>query len=401
MSWPKQCLFALAACCWLSPAAEQNAPKPYVILVSLDGFRYDYAQRYHAVNLLSMRSAGAAADAMIPSFPSLTFPNHLSIVTGLYPDRHGIVGNSFYDPQRKESYSSSKTATDGTWYQAKPLWVVAEEQKVKSACMFWPTSDAEVAGVRPSYWFKYDGHLPNQERVARVLNWLRLPESERPHLITLYFSDADDAGHKFGPDSKELEQAVQQVDNLIGELQLGIQSSGLPVNLIVVSDHGMQTIENAVDLRTYADLSKFQVISSGPFALVYAPDPQAAEQVYRQLKRKHGPYDVYRRSETPARWHYSQNPRIGDLVVMAKGASRWVVTPSQGEVPKGAHGFDPARWKTMGAIFFAVGPNIRHGVHLKQFENVEVFSLVARILGLQESPGLDGRGRKLSGVYQP
>jgi predicted AlkP superfamily pyrophosphatase or phosphodiesterase len=395
-------IFVLAAwCCSLAAFAQSPAPQPYVILVSLDGFRYDYVEKYHAVNLLALGTDGVAAEAMIPSFPSVTFPNHISIVTGLYPGHHGIVANSFYDSQRKQVYSYSKTGTDGTWYRAKPLWVVAEEQQVKAACMFWPTSDAEIAGIRPSYWLKYDGHLPNRERVTKVLDWLQLPEAQRPHLITLYFSDADDAGHKFGPDSKEVEQAVQRVDDTIGELRNGIRASGLPVDLIVVSDHGMQAVEGAVNLRDYADLSEVRVISSGPFALLYAPDKQTSERVYRELKRKGGPYEVYRRRETPARWHYSEDPRIGDLVITVKGASRLVVDPPQGEPNKGAHGFDPAKWKTMRAIFYAAGPNIKAGVRLKPFENVEVFSLVARILSLRQPAGLDGTGNKLSGVYRP
>jgi predicted AlkP superfamily pyrophosphatase or phosphodiesterase len=136
-----------AWCCWLAAFGQSPAAKPYVILVSLDGFRYDYAERYHAVNLLALGADGAAAEAMIPSFPSVTFPNHITLVTGLYPGHHGIVANSFYDPQRKDVYSYTKTATDGTWYRAKPLWVVAEEQKVRAACLFWPTNDAEIAGV--------------------------------------------------------------------------------------------------------------------------------------------------------------------------------------------------------------------------------------------------------------
>src|SRR5580658_5287164 len=201
--------------------AQPLQPRPYVVLVSLDGFRYDYAEKYHANNILAIGKAGAAAEAMIPSFPTVTFPNHISIVTGQYPEHHGIVGNSFWDPARKEAYSMNRSATEGDFYTYKPLWVVAEEQKMKTACMFWPTCDSEIGGVRPTYWSLYDGHFPNEQRVAKVLEWLKLPESERPHFITLYFSDVDSAGHSSGTDSPQTEQAVLRVDKLVGDLWAG------------------------------------------------------------------------------------------------------------------------------------------------------------------------------------
>ena len=220
-------LSALAAlpCLLFGQAA---APRPYVVLVSLDGFRYDYAEKYHATHLLEIAKAGASAEGMIPSFPTVTFPNHISIVTGQYPGHHGLVGNSFYDPQRKELYGMKNSATDGTWYHYLPLWVVAEQQKVKSACMFWPTADAEIAGVRPAYWSKYDGSFPNSQRVAKVIEWLKMPEADRPHFITLYFSDVDSAGHSFGPDAPETQAAVERVDKLIGDLWDGIRRRRCP-----------------------------------------------------------------------------------------------------------------------------------------------------------------------------
>ncbi len=224
-------LFACAA------ARAQSAPQtPYVVLVSIDGFRYDYAEKYQAKEILAIRDAGASAKALIPCFPSVTFANHLSIITGLYPEHHGIVMNHFYDPARNAEYSNSRTAADGSWYDGKPVWVLAEQQKVKAASMFWPGSDAEIQGVRPSYWFPYDGAVPDEERVKRVLDWLKLPESERPHFITLYFSDVDTAGHNFGPDSAEVRQAVGKVDGLAGRLWEGLQASHLPVDL----DHGFR-----------------------------------------------------------------------------------------------------------------------------------------------------------------
>jgi alkaline phosphatase D len=272
--------------------------------------------------------------------------------------------------------------------------------------MFWPTSDAEIGGVRPSYWALYDGTFPNEQRVVKVLDWLKLPESERPHFITLYFSDVDGAGHSFGPDSPQVEQAVGRLDKLVGTLWTGIQATRLPVNLIVLSDHGMQTTQGFVNLSEYTDLSKVRVVTEGPVALVYAPDSETAEQVYAALKGKSPKFDVYRRSETPKRWHFLENERIGDLVVCVKEATALVTSPPRERAEtsrsssRGAHGFDPYDFKTMQGIFYAAGPNVRPGAQIKPFENVHVFPFIAKILGLQSPPRLDGSEAVLDGVYR-
>jgi predicted AlkP superfamily pyrophosphatase or phosphodiesterase len=391
-------------------AAQTDAARPYVVLVSLDGFRYDYAERYHADNLLAIGRAGAAAEGMIPSFPTVTFPNHISIVTGQYPEHHGVVGNSFWDPARQEMYSMSRSSSESAFYTYKPLWVVAEQQHVKSASMFWPTADSEIGGVRPTYWKLYDGRFPNEQRVAQVIEWLKLPEAERPHFITLYFDDVDSAGHRTGPDSPETEAAVHRVDKLVGDLWAGIKALPLPIDLIVVSDHGMQTTVGAINLSEFADLSKVRVVTEGPVAFVYAPDPQTAEQVYAALKGKSPKFEVYRRKETPAAWHFSDNPRSGDLVICVKEATSLSVGPPR-ERPegrgsprpnssRGAHGFDPAAFKTMQAIFYAAGPNIKPGVELKPFENVNVFPFIVKILGLKSPPGIDGSEKVLDVAYR-
>src|SRR5580692_7026552 len=172
------------------PNAAAQQAKPYVVLVSLDGFRYDYATKYGAKNLRAMAARGASApEGMLPSYPSVTFPNHYEIVTGLYPDHHGIVANAFYDPARRESYSytNPKTTGDGSWYSGTPLWVLAEKQGMRTASFFWPTSDAEIQGKRPSYYVApYDESIPDEKRVEQVLAWLRLPVEKRPHFIALY-----------------------------------------------------------------------------------------------------------------------------------------------------------------------------------------------------------------------
>src|ERR1039458_348409 len=203
------------------PNAEAQQSKHYVILVSLDGFRYDYAKKYGAKHLLAIAAHGASVpDGMIPSYPSLTFPNHYTLVTGLYPEHHGIVGNQFYDPERKErySYTDPKTNSDGSWYGGTPLWSLAEKQGMRSACFYWPGSEAEIAGQRPTYYLKFDDHFPDAKRIEQVIAWLRMPAAQRPHFITLYYSNVDHAGHEYGPDSAQTAAAVEHVDQLVGNL---------------------------------------------------------------------------------------------------------------------------------------------------------------------------------------
>jgi len=401
---------SLLASGFISGALAQAPPseKPYVILVSIDGFRYDYAERYKTTNILAVRDNGAAAASMIPSFPSVTFPNHISITSGLYPEHHGIVGNSFYDPVRKEMYTMRNSATDGSWYGGTPLWVLAEQQGVHAASMFWPTADAEIQGVRPSYWKLYDTAFPNEQRVKQVIEWLTLPAERRPHFITLYFSDVDTAGHRFGPETTETRDAAQRVDQMIGKLREGVEPLGLPVNLILVSDHGMQTVtEGEVDLTTFVDQSKMRVVLEGPLAFIYGRDGESVEKAYAAMKGKSPRFDVFRRAETPASWHFNENPRSGDLIAIVNQAAMFTISRAElaekkrRDPPRGEHGYDPLKFKTMHAIFYAIGPNVKPRAHIDSFENVNVYPFIAKILGLKLPEKLDGSFSVLAPIYQP
>src|SRR5277367_2414029 len=278
-----------------SPEARKQH---YVILVSLDGFRYDYAKKYDAKNLQALANAGATAlDGMLPAYPSLTFPNHYTLATGLYPEHHGIVANSFYDAQRKQSYSlgNPATVTDGSWYGGTPLWVLAEQQGMRTACFFWPGSEAEIQGLRPAYYLKYDEKVPNHERVEQVLAWLRLPEERRPHFITVYFSEVDHQGHEHGPDSEEVRAAVAVVDKEIGALREGLAKLQLPVDVVVVADHGMATVQGDwITLSDYfPDARAFEKIVGGN---LYAKSEADAQRAYEGLHGKSDKFEVYRRA---------------------------------------------------------------------------------------------------------
>jgi predicted AlkP superfamily pyrophosphatase or phosphodiesterase len=371
-------------------AAAQAAP--YLILVSLDGFRYDYPQKYAAPNISALGVRGASApEGMIPAFPSVTFPNHYTIVTGLYPEHHGIVNNAFYDPKRDKIYSYRDAAaeTDGSWYGGTPLWVLAEQQGMRAACFFWPGSEAEIQGTRPSYYMKYDQKYPNAARVEQVLTWLRLPAEVRPHFITLYMSDVDGAGHSHGPDSEQVRAAVADVDREIGKLAAGVAELNLPVDLVVLADHGMEKVEGDwINLDQYFDKS---LIVTPVEDLLYAKKEGDAAKIYDALNGKSEKFKVYRAGKVPAELHYDGNPRLGDPVIVptgpylirvsAPGAVTGAAMKFYGP-PVGMHGYDPAKMASMKAIFFAAGPDIRAGVAVKAFENVDVYPLVARILGL-------------------
>jgi len=365
-----------------SPAQRD---KPYIILVSLDGFRYDYAQRYGGRNLLALGNRGASVpQGMIPSFPSVTFPNHYTIVTGLYPENHGIVGNSFYDPAMRLRfvYTDRRTSADGSWYGGVPLWVLAERQGMRTACFFWPGSEGAIGGVRPTYNVLFDPRVPNDIRVDQAVEWLRLPPEKRPHFITLYFGDVDTTGHASGTNGPDTVEAVRQLDGVIARLVAAVALVHLPVDIVVVSDHGMINTQGPwINLQQFADLSGFETVGS----MLYAPNEAAAARIYTKLKGASNKFAVYRRSEVPAHLHFSGNARIGDPVVVPTGPYliRAIGSNDPKEVPpKGMHGYDPSTMPEMKGIFYAAGPDIRPGAKLQPFENVNIYPLLAKILGL-------------------
>src|SRR5271156_6718485 len=375
------------------PNTAAQQAKPYVILVSLDGFRYDYTTKYSAPNIVALGARGAGApDGMIPSYPSVTFPNHYTIVTGLYPEHHGIVANAFYDPARKQTYSYRDAAavTDGTWYGGTPLWVLAEQQGMRTACFFWPGSEAAIQGVRPTYYEHYDAQFPNNKRVEQVLAWLQLPAARRPHFITLYFSDVDSAGHAHGPDSPEVGAAVREVDDEIGRLVDGVAKLKLRVDVVVVADHGMAKVEGDwINLSEYFDT---RLLEKGVESVMYPRSTEAAEKIYAALNGKSDKFKVYRRGAVPAGLHFDGNLREGDPVAVATGPYliRVNAPPAvaagdamhPGGPPFGMHGYDPAHMPEMKAIFFAAGPDIRSGEKVEPFENVNLYPWIAHILGL-------------------
>jgi predicted AlkP superfamily pyrophosphatase or phosphodiesterase len=380
-----------------SLASEADDLRPTVILISIDGFRFDYLSRFKPPNLSALARDGVRARWMTPAFPSLTFPNHYTIATGLYPEEHGIICNDIYDPVFAAlfSVSSKEGLQDGRWWGGEPIWVTAEEQGQRAACYFWPGSEAEIAGKTPTFWKPYDGKVPNSERVDTVLSWLDLPAEQRPTFISLYFSDVDTAGHDFSPNSSEVGDAISQVDSAIGRLMQGLRSRSLydKVNVMVVSDHGMATIKprNVVILDDRFQASRAErVIWNAEVTNIFPKNGQRAV-IYRELsgrRLKHA--RCYLKEMVPARFHYRHNRRIGGIVCLADegwrifSRQRYEDDLRDGKFPKhliGAHGYDNLL-PSMRATFLAHGPAFKRGAIVASFANINVYDIMTSILGL-------------------
>jgi alkaline phosphatase D len=386
------------------PNSATAQKQHYVVLVSLDGFRWDYTAKFGASHLLALGKQGVwAPDGMLPSYPSLTFPNHYTIVTGLYPEHHGLVANSFYDETKQARYaiSNSKASTDGSWYGGVPLWSLAESQGMRTACLFWPGSEAKIAGFQPTYYLHYDDKIDDVARIGQVIAWLKLPEAERPHFITLYYSHPDHEGHEFGPEATETRAAVLKMDGLVGKLKSALDATALPIDLVVVSDHGMAKVEGGwITLDQFADLTGFETVGS----LLYGKTEEDRARVYNQLKKASSQFIVYRRKDLPAGLHYNENARAGDPVVVATGpyAIRAHAPPTgTADQPPiaGMHGYDPRKMPQMKASFFAAGPDILPGKTVAPFENVNLYPWIAHILGLTPAKN-DGSLNVLAGTLR-
>ncbi|MBI4468078.1 MAG: alkaline phosphatase family protein [Acidobacteria bacterium] len=375
---------------------EQQA-KPYVVLISLDGFRADYIDRASAPNLRTVIERGVRAEGLTPVFPSKTYPNHVSIVTGMYADRHGIVANHFYDPQRGATFTTRQRETigDGSWYRGEPIWVSAEKQGMVTASFFWPGDEAAIAGIRPTHWRVFDSRTPRGEGISAALGWLRLPPDRRPHLITLYIGDLDDAGHDHGPASAHVLAAVETVDRELGRLLDGIESLALheEVYLILVSDHGMAGVgpEYAMAWEDLIELKGIRCVDFGPIVSLHVDGgPGRAKSVRNSLNRRLRHGRAYLRDEVPARLHYRADPRIGDVLVIMEEPYQVVPAAGLARVRGGNHGWDPSS-PSMQGIFIAMGPRLKRGVTIPRFENIHIYPLIAELLGLRVPSKIDGR----------
>ena len=379
--------------------------KPTVILISLDGFRWDYLDKYKPPFMNKLAKEGVRAKWMIPSFPTKTFPNHYTIVTGLYPAHNGIVENNVYDFGVVFSMSNRKEVENPRWWLGEPIWATTEKQGQIAASYFWVGSETQIDGEQPTMWRLYNGRVPPDMRVDKVLSWFDLAQEKRPTMITLYFSDTDDAGHEFSPDAEEVKYAVWNVDRYIERLMNGLKARKIDkkVNVIIVSDHGMAAVDqrNVTLLDDYFnfDLAE-KIIWTNEFVQIF-PNKGKTDEIYSKLKDvKHA--TCWKKAEIPARFHYQDSPRIAPIVCSAeegwltmshKRYKDWIEDLDDITRPRGAHGYDNAA-QSMQATFIAHGAAFKKGFVAEPFENIQVYNLICKILGLTPAKN-DGDLRKV------
>lgn len=380
--------------------------KPYVILISADGFRSDFADLYDASFLKSASSSGVRAKFMTPSFPSLTFPNHYTIATGMYPAHHGLVDNTYFDKASGLQYSmgNTKMVGEGKWYGGTPLWVLAEKQKMLSASFYWVGSEADIQNTRPTYYYKYNDKISIASRIKTVKNWLSLPEDQRPHMITFYFPEVDHEAHTYGPNDTHVAAAVKFVDSSINALQAELATLNLPINYIFVSDHGMTKVDvdNTIAMPKAIDTAAMRVPWGDALIHVYAKDASKLESTYEAIK-KDTSVSVYKLDETPDYWHYKKSDdvfnRLGDFIVVPHLPRPFNF--STRKTTLGKHGFDNHH-PDMRATFMAWGPAFKKGLLIDGFENVNVYPLIASILGLKiDEQKIDGKLNVLNSILLP
>jgi predicted AlkP superfamily pyrophosphatase or phosphodiesterase len=419
-SWTLRLLLWSLAACSIPTIADVNgtggvnAPeqrdKPYLILISIDGFRWDYQDLYETPAMDRIAGDGVRADALVPVFPTLTFPNHYSIATGLYPVNHGLVGNRFPSKDRRSFYDmrDREAVEDGSWYRGEPIWVVAEKSGMVSAAFFFVGTEADVGGVRLSHWNSFDESISGNRRIDQVIDWLAMPDDRRPHFIALYFEHVDTATHRSGPDSKRSVSSIRRVDGYLGRLLAGIDQ--LPVAddvyIVIVSDHGQTAINRNARpfvINTVVNLNGITVVDHGSVAFLYLPEPDRgrSEAIRKAINDawEHGKAMLHH--ETPDSWHVTEDSGFADIVVQADPG--FMVYSSRQQlrgVSIGDHGWAPEH-EEMHGIFLASGPRLPGGKRISAISAVDVYPLMMEILEIPLTTPIDGSPSTLPDILAP
>ncbi len=391
-------LLLFIACFGLFAQTADNN-KPYLLIVSLDGFRWDYPQKYKLPYLDSIAAKGVKAKSIQPCFPTVTFPNHYSMATGLYPDNHGIVQNKFYDKELNLTYriGDSKTVMDGRFYGSEPIWVTAEKQGVKAASFYWVGSEARIKDIQPSYWKVYGNKIPFMQRIDTLMYWFQLPENERPHLVLFYLPEPDGISHDFGPNSKKTQQMVTYLDSLMWVMYNKISSLpiGKEINIIITSDHGMAELDSKKNILIDDYLKANWIKGIYGYNPTYniSVNDNCLDSVYNALKSV-AHLNVWKANRLPKRLHYGKNKRVGDIVILAEDG--WSISRNKDKLPYGgAHGYDNEN-SDMHGIFYACGPAFKTNYTTSTFSNINLYPLMAKILKIKPAK-TDG---KLSEIKQ-
>lgn len=393
----------------------QKAEKKYVLLVSFDGFRYDYPEKFNLPNFKKLKEKSSYAKGVISSFPSKTFPNHYSIIAGMYPGNHGLVDNKFYSPSQQKIYSipDRSVVRDANFYGGIPLWQWLQQKGMKTASYFWVGSEAPIGGVFPTYYKQFNDKIPYKDRINQVFQWFELPEEERPQFITLYFEFIDHIGHHTGTSSEELRKALNEADDLLGEIMRKVDESNLPITTIITSDHGM--IDMQSDDKHIVQIGdvmeklkdKAEVINNGMHCQIYLKDKKDKEKIYKDLKKvlSDKPFvKVYKKEETSVKWHYRKHSNIGDLLLITDAPYYMVKDNNDFWAKKkgiwGTHGYDPYTTPEMMAIFYVYGEGIKENNLIPSFENIHIFPFINKVMGVGNPKNIDGKTEVLEPVFK-
>ncbi len=395
----KKALTHLAFILFLLSTLLSAQSKPYVLLVSFDGFRWDYLNRNITPNLSQIIKTGVRASSLRPAFPSKTYPNHLSIITGMYPEHHGIIFNKFNNVDTKEVYQlkDRSAVQNQKWYKGKAFWETAEKNGITAASFFWPGSELDDSTRRPTYFKYYKHKLPYIERIDGIIEWLQLPQKIRPHFLTLYFHDTDSFGHNFGPNSPEINNSIKRLDSLAGYLNEQLLSIGMKdsVNIIFVSDHGMTEISpnKIINIENILTGLDYKLGGAKPIAMI-EPSKKDYDSIYARLQNNQEHFKLYTKENMPAYYHFSKNKNIYSLLLVAELG--WSLVNNKNAInmskptSKGNHGYDN-NCIDMHGIFIASGPNFKNGYVTGTLWNIDIYPLLCKIFNIPPNPNIDGR----------
>lgn len=378
--------------CGDTPPEQPQSDK--LLLISFDGFRYDYLPKVDTPHFDILVSEGVRAEGLIPVFPSKTFPNHYAIATGLYPENSGFVNNTMYDPEWEEWYRirDREAVEDGKWYGGEPIWNTLEKQGIRTGTMFWVGSEADIQGMHPTHWKRYDDDMPHKARVDTVVQWLSGSREEAVDFATLYFSHVDTQGHRYGTESDSVEAAIREADRIMGYLKEQLQDSSLwdRTNILVVSDHGMIDLseEKIIELDKIVNMDHIERIIWGPLTMIQPKSGKEAE-IYETLKAQEEFYRVYKKENIPDRYHLKNSRRVSDIVLIADLGYTILDSKNREQfiksLPRGTHGYDPNE-KAMHAFFLARGSAFKQDTTVEAFQNIHLYELMNHLMGTEPAP---------------
>lgn len=368
-------------------AKEAKTPN-YLIVLSMDGFRNQYIQDHNTPNFDNIAKIGVKS-VIVPAFPSKTFPNHYTLATGLYPDHHGLIFNTFYDYKNNRWYkvSNRDAVEDGSFYGGEPIWSTAELQGLKSATLFWVGSEAAINGIQPTYWKKYQHEMPFENRIDTVISWLKKPKSQRPRLIMWYLHEPDSWGHKYGPDHKIMAEKIEYLDKFYGSFHERLKTLSIydSINVILTSDHGMGKIDKkrVVYFDDYLQKSWINKDNGSNPVWMFEPKENFTDSILIHLQNVDH-INVWKKEDIPDNLHYGTNNNIMPIVVVADSAWSigWKSPFHKNSYTGGTHGYKPSN-KDMHAIFYAFGPDFKSNYRYEKFENIHLYSLMAKLLNLK------------------